>query len=250
MMRRSDGLSAADVLDVVDAAADADAAARGRALLAVACPDLPDEGLDAVTLGQRDARILALRCATLGDPLAARVGCPACGASLSVRVPRSHVTPRPVGELAECMVRVEASGVVVIARPPDGAALAAACACPDVTLARAALVRACVIEARAAGEPVDPLTLDPAVLEAVGEAIVEAEPEVELRLPMTCASCAHEWAPVLDIVHFFWRELTVAASQLVDEIHQLATGYGWTEDQVLRLPSRRRRRYVERLLDG
>ena len=125
--------------------------------------------------------------------------------------------------------------------------LAAAARCPDVESARLALIRGCIHSARLDGEPVDPADLDGSVLARVGDAIVEADPQAEVVVTMACAACHRELSAVLDIADFLWREISVAGVQLLDEVHQLAIGYGWSEDQVLRLPSRRRREYVERL---
>lgn len=245
------GLSAAQLLEIVDAGAAVNAVARGRLMLAVAVPDLLGEQLDDLSLGDRDAWVLELRCGTFGDELAARVRCPNCAGTLSARIPHAHVALQALCSAPHeaCVVRVTDGDVSVEARTPDGAALAAAACCADVAAARASLVSSCVSALRD-GAPLDPLELDDALLRRVGEAIVEAEPQVEVRVPMSCAACGHEWAPVLDVVHFFWRELSASSVALLDEVHQLAIGYGWSEEQVLRLSPRRRRQYVERLADG
>jgi hypothetical protein len=237
------GLSAAQLLGVVDAGADADAAGRGRVLLAAAAPG---ESHASLSLGQRDTQVLALRCATFGDTLEARVDCPECGVRLTVRIPRDHL---PASSEPQA-VSMRAGPVSVTARAPDGAALEAAARCVDVVLARASLIHACVVATNADGAPVDPLTLDAAVLEQLGEALVAADPAVEMRVPMSCAKCGCEWAPVLDPVEFFWRELAATSVQLLDDVHELALGYGWSEPQVLELSSRRRREYVNRLAGG
>lgn len=245
------GLSAEDLLDVVDAGTEANNAERGRLMLAEALRELPAERLDQLSLGRRDAWLLALRCGTFGDTLAARVICPRCARQLSVKVPRGHVDlQEPSTDPAPIRVHLREDTVTIEASAPDGAALALAALCADVDTARWALIASCIHSAHRDGKPIDPLTLDDALLERVGDAIIEAEPQVEVRIPMACAGCGHEWAPVLDIVQFLWRELSVTGVRLLDEVHELAVGYGWSEEQVLRIPSRRRRQYVERLASG
>ncbi|WP_028066867.1 hypothetical protein [Solirubrobacter soli] len=239
------GLSAAQLLDLVDAAESADAAARGRLMLAAAVGDA--RPLDELTLGQRDAWVLALRCGTYGDVLVSRVKCPDCGLTLSVAIPRGHLGVPALDESPPVAVRVVDGAWAVEARAVDGFALAAAARCRDVASARAALISACVTHASYAGDPVDPLDVPDTVVAAVGEALLAADPGCELRVPLACAGCSLEWSPVLDIVHYLWRELATSSSHLLDEIHHLAKGYGWTEDHVLTLSSRRRRQYVERL---
>jgi hypothetical protein len=241
------GLSAAQLLEVIDAAAEGDAATRGRVLLAAAAPDLTEEGFDELTLGGRDARILELRCATFGDTLRGRVTCPACGLRLTVRIPRQEVSRRgPSDEAAPC-IRIEEGSFVVEARSPNGRILAEAARCPTEESARQALISGCVSLTKTDGGAVDPFDLDDALLERIGDAIVAADPQAEVGVTMSCAGCGNEWTPVLDIAEFLWRELSHTSVQLLDEVHQLAIGYGWSEEQVLRLSSRRRREYVERL---
>lgn len=241
------GLSAAQLLEVIDAAADGDAGTRGRVLLAAAAPDLPDEGLDELTLGVRDARILDLRCATFGDELRSRVMCPACGLRLTVRIPRDEVSLRGPSAEAAPSIRIEEGPIVVEAHSPNGHILAAAARCPTEESARQALISGCVSAADKDGGAVDPLELDDVLLERIGAAIVAADPQAEVGVTMSCAGCGNEWTPVLDIAEYFWRELLTTGVQLLDEVHELAIGYGWSEEQVLRLSSRRRREYVERL---
>lgn len=240
------GLSAAQLLEVIDAAADGDAGTRGRVLFAAAAPDLPDEQLDELTLGVRDAWILDLRCATFGDELRGRVTCPACGLRLMVRIPRDEVSRCLPSDEAP-WIRIEQGPIVVEARSPNGHILAAAARCPTVESARRTLISMCVSAAEKDGGAVDPLQLDDELLERIGAAIVAADPQAEVGVTMSCAGCGNEWTPVLDIAEFFWRELVTTGVQLLDEVHELAIGYGWSEEQVLRLSSRRRREYVERL---
>lgn len=243
------GLSAAQLLEIVDAGTDRDAAARGSVLFAAAAQDLPRERLMQTTLGARDARILALRCATFGDTLPGRVTCPACGSLLSVKIPRQEASRRDaISEPEQAPpVLVEEGPLSVEARSPDGRILAAAAACPDEESARRVLISSCLTVTGSDGAAVDPLELKDELLERVGDAIVAADPQAEVSVTMGCASCGNEWTAILDIAQFFWRELSTTSIQLLDEVHQLATGYGWSEEQVLKLSSRRRREYVDRL---
>jgi hypothetical protein len=244
------GLSAAGLLEVVDAGADGNAAVRGSVLAAAAAPEVAGERIQELTLGDRDGRILGLRCATFGDTLCGRVTCPACGSALTVRIPRDEVSRGETVNESErpASVRIEEGSFVVEARSPDGRILAAAAACEGEDEARRALIRGCVTVSGADGGDLDPLGLEDELLERVGEAIVELDPQAEVGVTMGCAGCGNEWTPILDIAQFFWRELSATSVQLLDEVHQLAIGYGWSEEQVLRLSSRRRREYVERLV--
>ncbi|MCW2524300.1 MAG: hypothetical protein JWO63_2635 [Frankiales bacterium] len=248
-MRVASGLSPTELLELTDAGAASDSAERGLLLLAAARPDLSADALEGFGLGARDAWVMDLRCATFGDELSGRVACPACATSLAVAISRDEIGLEPGEQGAAVPVWVELDGTVVEARTPDGSALLAAAAQPDVEAARRSLIASCVVQASAASGAIAPLDLPAAVLEAVGEAILAADPGAEVGVPLDCAVCAHRWTPVLDPVLFFWAELHAAGTQLLDDVHQLAAGYGWSEPEVLRLSASRRRRYVDRLLD-
>ena len=241
------GLNGAELLDVVDAAAGTDTAARASIMLSAAAPHLRAGDRARLSQGRRDAWLLRLRCDTFGDTFVARARCPQCATLLTVRIPRRHVALQAADEpVGDVVVRRGAIGVR--AHAPDGAALASAASCRDVAAARLSLIGSCVDAAWDDDGPLDPSMLDDELVAAVGEAIAAAEPQIEVRVSMACALCAREWAPVLDIVHFLWRELSRTASILLDDVHVLAAGYGWSEPQVLELSDERRRSYVRRLL--
>jgi hypothetical protein len=247
------GLSAPELLEVVDAGASASAAERGQLLLAavLGADDSPEE-LGRFSVGAREGWLLELRRETFGDPVGARVGCPACGQLLALEIGREHLDlERPTGEEASSRtVRLDVGGIAVLARSPDGAALVAAADQADVAAARRSLIASCVVEATRDGAPLEVDALDDEALEAIGEAIVAADPQVEVRLELECAGCGHAWSPILDMTLFMWRELAATSVQLLDEVHELAAGYGWSEPQILSLSSRRRRQYVERMAGG
>jgi hypothetical protein len=249
----STGLSAAELLELADAGANSDVAQRGLLLLEAALGERSLEELAAVALGARDGLVFELRCDTFGDKIPARISCPACELLLSTEIAREEIGMRALPERDACSrsVPVSCGDVAVEARTPDGAALTRAACAPDLEAARRSLIESCIVSAvRGEDEPLDPLALPDAVICEVGDALLEADPQAEVRVDLTCAGCGHQWAPVFDPVLFLWRELTTTSQQILDDVHQLATGYGWSEEEVLRLSSRRRRRYVERLLSA
>jgi len=243
-------LTAAEILDVADAGRGHDAAQRGRLLLGAALPGVASEAaLVDVDLGTRDALVLELRAATLGRELVGHLWCPECGTQLAVRLTVESLRRAAPGSAS--VVEVEVDGWRVRAVSPDGRALAAAAGCGSVAAARASLLASCVVAASSDGAAVDDVGLLPdGVVAAVGAALVARDPALDVRIGVTCAACAHGWSCCFDASAFFWIELEALAARVLDEVHSLATGYGWSEEDVLKLSSRRRRRYVERLAGG
>jgi hypothetical protein len=248
-VQRTVSLSAGQLLDAVDAGVSATVAERGRALLACVLPEPSDQRLGETSLAVRDAWLLDLRCATFGRTLKARVICPACSTHLALEIPRESVPLEwPQAErLTPEVVHLGLGENLVQARSPDGDALERAARCPDARSARESLISSCVTVRASDGGAIDATSLDAGDLERIGDAIASHEPGVEMALDVSCASCGHQWKPVLDILLFFWRELSSTSVQLLDEVHEMALTYGWSEDEILRLSSRRRHEYVERL---
>ncbi|MET0722074.1 MAG: hypothetical protein ABWY64_14700, partial [Tardiphaga sp.] len=50
----------------------------------------------------------------------------------------------------------------------------------------------------------------------------------------------------LDMPDYFWGEIENWAQQTLDDVHRLATAYGWDEESVLALTPARRAAYLVR----
>ncbi len=61
----------------------------------------------------------------------------------------------------------------------------------------------------------------------------------------TCPYCQTQVPFVFDVPSFVLGELQVQAGLICEDVHWLAGLYHWSEEDILALPARRRRRYVE-----
>jgi hypothetical protein len=82
-------------------------------------------------------------------------------------------------------------------------------------------------------------------LEELGEKMIEADPLAETMLSFECPSCKSTRAQALDLPEFLWAEVEAAAKRLLEEIHNLASAYGWSEDAILSLSNSRRALYLQ-----
>ena len=241
------GLSAAQILDVTDAGADADPVARGSVLLAVGHPEWEPEQVRSLVLGERESLLLEIRLATLGDVLGVRTVCPACGAGLAAEVPATWLHRDGDPAAAVQTFELEVGAVVLTIRPPDGALLARAAAEPDADRCRLALLAGCIVCAVGPAGVLDPAELPSDIVAAAGEAIVERDPRCEVTVGLACVSCGHEWEAGFDAGLFLWEELAAMSVRLADDVDLLARAYHWSEAEILAMSARRRRRYVERV---
>jgi hypothetical protein len=222
-------LSASELLSVWEIGSRQVPLQRALTMLAVACPEISSESLAGLTIGQRDARLLALREMTFGSEITGVTDCPECGETIELSFNSSDLRPlnetEPPNELA-----VKSNGSKVRFRLPTGADLLAASDAEQ-------LFERCLLNGG------DKLTEN--VRAAVAERMSSADPMADIQLALNCPNCEHKWAPPFDIVAFFWREISAAARRLLREVHALASAYGWRESEILSLSPARRRAYLE-----
>jgi hypothetical protein len=220
----------------------------GLAILTAAMPDHDAAALARLSLGQRDALLLAVRRATLGDGLEARDACPTCAAevelSLSCAELSGSVGTR-AGEIPWTVVRDGYCATVRVLTSLDAAAAALA---GDVGAARSVLLERAVVRAERDGSPVPAASLPATVVEAISEAIAEKDSGAEITVALECPACGHNWTRLLDVIDFVRTEFADRGRRVLGDIDALARTYGWSEAEILGLEASRRAAYVELVL--
>lgn len=192
-----------------------------------------DPPADSLPIGQRDRTLMELRAQIFGPCLALQADCPLCGEKfeLSLDLPQL-VADNAAGPPALMQV----DGRPVPLRPPAMGDLMAVMALPAASQAGALL-------ARCALAPL-PRPLDAAEIEAGAQALALADPHADIQLATTCPTCGAAQTLGFDIGSSLWEDLTRLARRLMREVHHLASRYGWTEEQILSIPTGRRREYI------
>ncbi|HJW38670.1 MAG TPA: hypothetical protein VJ420_08645 [Candidatus Udaeobacter sp.] len=222
-------LSAKDLLSVWESGASQVPLQRALTMLAFACPEASSDSLARLTIGQRDARLLALREMTFGFEVTGVTDCPECGEKIELSLNCSQIRSTTEAEPPDELV-VQANGFEMRFRLPTSADLFA-------VKTEEELLERCLLSR------VDDLTEDFAA--TVSEKMASADPMAEIHLVLDCPRCQHRWEAPFDIVAFLWREISAAARRLLREVHTLASAYGWTETEILALSPARRRIYLE-----
>jgi len=238
-------LSTAELMAVWEFAVGQPAAHRALTFLAAAAPDEAAARETAqLSLGESDALLLAWREVIFGPQLPALASCPACAEKLelSLETAALRIAPEMPPEqvfglsLGEWQVRF---------RLPTNLDIASLELEADDETRRRQLLACCVIEAHRPGAPVAPEALPPEVVAAIAARMAEADPQAELQLTLTCPECAHQWASALDVVSFLWSEINAWAVRILNEVHILASAYGWREADILALSLARRAAYLD-----
>ena len=204
-----------------------------------AASGLSRDELADLTIGERDARLLRLRKLVLGAGAAGISECPECGERVEFAIDTATIACRE--EVTETAREIEVNGTRVQFRLPTSRDLAEVVAAPDESQSLRRLLKRCVIRLNSASE------LPDEIVEALGAAMLQADPQSEIIISLGCPNCGRQWELLFDIAHFLWHEIAAQAQRLVCEIDVLARAYGWTEREILSLPAQRRRTYLEML---
>ena len=238
-------LSAQDVLTVWEWGQARDSIGRALTLLAVSCPEVPDEELVALSVGERDARLLDLRALTFGQALDGFAECPQCGVRLEFELAAEDIRMHGLLEPEGWEHALTAAGVDLRFRLPTSQDLFAIAGCGSAEAGRDLLVKHCVTGATLDGRPIDCSKLPPEAITALAARMAECDPQAEVLLSLACPACGHAWRLLLDIASFFWGEIQARAKRLVSEVDALARTYGWREADILSMTAGRRRSYLE-----
>lgn len=214
-----------------------------RALLLCACSEEERDELAALSIGQRDGRLLELYRGLFGPYLDAFAVCPECAEPLEYRLAVGSLLCAQ--ERAAEELRVESESAVIALRVPNSFDLEAIEGCADAGHARNVLLQRCVVSAAVGGQRVAPEMLPESILEQVDARLAEADRQAELTIQLQCSACAHAWQVLLDIERFLWLKISALAKRLLGEVHILASAYGWSEHDILSLAPVRRQFYLD-----
>lgn len=237
-------LSASQLLDVWERGFARPPVEQALALLAAACPEQSLEALSRLSIGRRNARLLTLREWTFGSHLEALVTCPGCAERLELDLRTTDlIVDAPEDQETEPL-SLETDGYTIRFRLPDSTDLVDIGGMDTGTLRNHILSR-CLLSNRRGCEEVSLAKLPEDAARAVAENMAQADPHADITFAVTCPACGHTWQAIFDIVTFFWREITAWSHRILQEVHLLASAYGWSEADILALSPWRRRCYLE-----
>jgi hypothetical protein len=240
-------LSTASLLDVWEDGLSRSPAQRAVELLAAAYPESSRDTYALLSIGRRDARLLALREELWGPRMQAVVRCPICRERLELvldtRELRSGYLPEQAG--SNCFDMAGYSLTFRLPNSQDFSAAASQAESPEQCRDR--ILQDCLLSARQDGLSVTAEELPPEVVAGLMESMSRADPLADIQLALTCASCGESWSAAFDIVSYLWTEIEVWAWRILADVHTLARAYAWRERDILNLSPMRRQFYIERV---
>ena len=250
-------VSAAELLSAWERAAGQPPLHQALALLEVACPERSRDELAALSIGERDGRLLTFRERLFGAGMTSVAACPRCQQTVETSFDVDDI--RAVDhathdEGRRGTVSVSLDGYHVSCRLPNTHDLAALDDGDDGEGTGLPLLRRCLVSATrdrddgAGAETIaDVRRLPAAVVDAIAAQIAAADPQADTRLGLRCPECGHAWEATFDIAAYLAVEVHGWATRVLREVHWLAHAYGWTETHILAMTPLRRRVYLELL---
>jgi hypothetical protein len=234
MIDAAGGLTAHDVLRTWEIGARLHPIDRALLLCGFAAPELDSAALARLPIGERDALLLSLRASTFGDRIHAVVECASCRAGLEISITVGALRVSP-GADATTQHRIGDRELEL--RKLDSRDLAAIAAVADAGIARKLLVARAVV-----GELADLTEADEA---AIATRLGELDPQADLVFDLACSECAASFRAPFDIASFLWREISLEARRLIQDVALLARAFKWSEADILAMSHQRRQRYLE-----
>ena len=237
---------------------------RALTILRAAFPAASREGLAALSIGERNARLFRVREQTFGAQLDGFTECPECQAQLEFSLNTTDIAGATKqaggGAAAEASEQangdaIESSGRTIHEaasdgwqlrfRLPNSTDLGVVAQCADAARARRLLVERCLGQAVHNGAEVSPSALSETGIAELASQMAARDPQATIELDMHCSACDARWLSDFDIEAFFWGEIAALAKRLLREVHLLARAYGWREADILALSAARRQVYLE-----
>jgi hypothetical protein len=192
--------------------------------------------LESLHLGERNRLVLQARALLFGERMTGLFDCKSCLAKVEFEVPYLALVQSPTPAMKS--VQVEGDGFQIVAKLLTVGDLESS--------AGASSPRSVLFEKSLEQGKWEEHQFE-AVVAKTGESLAVADPLAHISFDLECPTCGQKSSPRFDPWTYLWEELVVWAHRLFDQVHVLASAYGWTESEVLSLPASRRMAYLQRV---
>jgi hypothetical protein len=187
----------------------------------------------ALSAADRDGILAALYRALWGDRVASTLDCEACGAAYDLSFELSTLQRQLAQKAAGTIV----AGPRIVA-DETGRQYRLPSADEEQEAAVLGVAEGCERLRQSVGAAEDIATLS--------DRLDTLAPLIDVELDVRCAECGHAALARFDIQSFALQRLLDERESVLDEVHTLARGYGWSLRDVLSLPRSLRRSLVQR----
>jgi hypothetical protein len=220
---------------------------RAVAMLELTSPGESHDTFASMPIGRRDMQLLRLRTRTFGAKLTGITPCPRCGETVELGIEADDLLASAANADGSDMgkLTVDHDGYHVLFRLPTSADMASLGGSKSEAELERGLLNRCLRWAEHDGSPVAADELPADVVDAIAASMAANDPMAKIEFSCNCPECGNEWLALLDIPAYMWAELDDFARKLLQDVHVLASGYGWPESDILALTATRRQLYLD-----
>jgi hypothetical protein len=239
-------LTEKELLDFWEESIDLPPVEGALTLIGVASSNLTISEIAALSIGQRDIRLLQLRQWLFGSHLRNIANCPHCSERVEWENEIGDLRLQPLIPGTGKSYTTEMDGFIIRFRLPTSQDLIFLKNQSSQTLAKE-LLNQCILSVEKENTGYDLKNLPEKVIEHVNSRMSEEDPQADIRMLLSCPSCKTQWESCFDILSYLWTEINSWAKYMLQEIYILAKSFGWSENNILEIGPKRRRFYLEML---
>jgi len=218
-----------------------------QAMLSLMTPELSTKAIAELVLGERNRYLLELHQHMFGGTLQAYVECSQCGEGLDLEFIIDELGFAPLPQLSEIHTLIN-KNITAQIRLPNSGDLSAITNAVNILDGRNLLLTRCVLKLHRDNIKISVDELNEQEIDGLDQEISRLDPRMEILFDLTCPQCAHSWQSPLEIGSFLWNKFDHYARHLLENVHVLASVYGWSEQDVLMLSQQRRDFYLQRIM--
>jgi hypothetical protein len=215
-------------------------------------------------VADRQYLLLMLRQLTFGDRVQASLPCPwpDCGKGVDIdflisKIPvtecselrRHYQLEIDGGNVAETLGLRPAEKLTVKYRLPNGGDQEAVLDNPQrPEIERMSMLFSrCILMVNEMERPAPEwiMRLPPDIRMQIEQAVESRAPNLELSMEIDCPECRRIFVAPFELQDFFFAELKQGSDLLFREVHYLAFHYHWSEQEIMAMPRKHRRHYIE-----
>jgi hypothetical protein len=217
---------------------------KGLLLLSSFCPEKTQAELAGLSIGRRDALLLSLQEQLFGPRMEGLATCPLCSQRLEMSFSALEIRVNPEN-VPERELSVGIDEYEVHFRLPNSLDLMAISDLDDLDVATQALTGRCLMGVSHQGVEISSDLLPEVVLNAAQEMMTQADPQADVQIALCCPACEHKWQEAFDILSFLWEEIDAWVYRTLNDVHVLASAYGWSESEILAMSAWKRQAYLD-----
>lgn len=238
----------ANLLNTWEGNADTTPIVRSLSLLELNCPNEPIEALFDWPLGRRDNNLLELREKLFGQHITGVAKCPKCESEVELYTETVSIRTTYASDTSFKIEIKEDDGKVycVELRAINSRDIL------ETLVDRNALLKRCIIAVKSNEGKLETeqfIRMSPDLVNECARALAECDPQADVDLELICSECGFQWDAPFDIASYLWQEIDTWARRILREIHLIASAYGWSQQEILNLSPRRRRSYLEMVVE-